>query len=281
MLAGRWLWTVARALAGVPLALLWLVVGYLEWNGTSPKHSTLDRAVAAGWRSALVVIGVLIATYVLCLLLSPASQRDTTRNRLSRIKAAREQYKIASLVQGSGSLPGVETGRQDDAGASERGDLVRLHIRNDGRAGRFAVMAVALDGIDGELDHPYAPLHWMVRPGVLEEEIACGEERVIGIAYLLTTLGADGAPYSLRLVLQAPSGTRYNRVYTIGANTTITVRLIVSARGIPDVGFTQPLAMTIHWDGPGHDPFVNPVHPDEPPRMYPHQDAFGQLFDYS
>jgi len=242
----RW---AARHLVGTLLAQLML-----------PLLGAALGGWAGGVAGAAIAFGLLfVVVFVYGLIRVPVLQRNDLRKRTGT------EYKIVSVPEQSTTLEGWETGRHIDTGVPEKGELVRLVVRNDGRSGRFSVRVESVDGMHRAIVHPSQSLHWTTQPQEPTQEIRRGETRAIGIGYLLEPLPTE--PGHLRFVLQGPSGSRYTQEYKIEPGVRATVSFIVSLVDESDVDFIQPFAVMIEWGGPGERPRVSPVQPDPVPRF--------------
>jgi hypothetical protein len=280
-LAHRWTSAFLRKWNGFLLICWMVVLSTVVAFKANPKQSLPERTLIGASEVVLGVFAFITVVWVLCLTRCPSAQRDAAHLRLFRIDNAIQQYKLVS-VKGD-LLEDRETGWPKglpdyQRHGREMADVVRFFIENRGRGAQFAVLVQSLDRFDRPLDNPFAPLHWFSRSGAYSEEIPNGEKRVIGIAYLLHELSPKG---ELRMVLQAPSGSRYNTEYLITAGSLAIVNFQVSVRGEADVSFTQPFVVWIDWKGPGHKAEISKPSEDPKSTTYPHQDKIGSLFDYA
>ncbi|NOX23398.1 MAG: hypothetical protein GXP36_09950 [Actinobacteria bacterium] len=163
-------------------------------------------------------------------------QRDAARTRLREIKRAASELSIVATE--ARSIP-------DGPGA-----IVQVQVRNEGRGALFAVVIESIVGSEEGLIDPFAPLYWMGRPNVLDEEIPPRESRVVGLGWL-----SGGGSRGLEFTPMSPDGTSHRRKYKLLKGTT-TVRFLVSARGVPEFDYTRPISVSIRWEGPGNDPHI-------------------------
>ena len=186
-------------------------------------------------------------------------QRDKARERLKEIKEASLKYTV--VPTNADTAP-----RNEDA-------LRRVLIENRGRGARFAVVIERISGTEEPLLDSLSPLYWMARKGVLDEEIPAGEGRLIGVGsishgdntYWFTPLSPEGRPYDRRYRL------------TEGV-TTICLR--VSVRGLPEISYTRWVNVSITWDGPGSEYFVDLGPDPDPPDKSETIPTMAALLDF-
>jgi hypothetical protein len=245
------------SLRGEALLVFAALAGSLVGWFAPESWSILKKAgLGIAW-PALVLLG----SWLCRLAVAGSAQRDEARERLREIKAAAGIYEIAPKDPSTAPL---------DEGAA----LLRVPVENRGRGARFTVVIERLEGTEEPLLDPFAPLYWMGRKGVFDEEIAGGEGRLVGIgfiwpqgdSYLFAPMGVDGK--------------QGGRSYELRRGET-TIWLQLSVQGIPEFDYTRQIGVRINWPE-GSDEYSVELAPHDPGDSRParHVPTIGGLLDF-
>jgi hypothetical protein len=231
---GRWLAarmgreTAATLLGVLLIASVSVAAGFIPWTGHNRVTFTAVTVVSA-------VAVSLLATYAFCFILASAEQRDIARGRLREIKHASSVFRLDPI-------------KADLVPLARYKDVLRLHVANRGRGGRFSALMEDIRGIDvPEFPDPFSYVYWMGEKDVFVEEIPRKENRRIGVVVITyTDYDEHGFPTACSISAMHPSGSPYDATYALYEGTT-TVRVRVSARDDPVVAFSLCVDVPFTW----------------------------------
>ena len=252
---------VRSLLTSIPGVVLLAIVGAGGAFVGSIRAPDSWNTAAAGFLGFVSFVAVFVmGSWVIAYVAAFPRQRNEARIRLQQIKEAAGTFELSPTE--ATTVPG------------DSHDLLRVLVENRGSGGRFGVVIEEIDGVEEPLVDPFAPLHWMARPGVLDEEIPTGEGRLIGVGFIENR----GDTYTFRP--RSPDGTPYGRDYQLHKGRT-TIWLRVSSRGLAEITYVKWISVSIEWDGaPGSEYSVSLGPEHDPPEARYVVSKMARLLDY-
>jgi len=221
----------------------WLGLGFGLLVGVVVTLDALPSDWSEGNRTVMTTLGglaggllVIVGVYIGATTAAPRAQREEARNRLTRIKKAREEYALSAV--GSVNNPSPKGGSES---------FIDLRVNNDGRPAWFSVVIEGIDGADKELIDPFARLYWKDRPAHDPQEWPRGEERTIGVATIFRPHGG----FAIK-PMSADGPRTGGQMYLLPEDGLVKIRVRVTARNDPAVEFYQRFVVPIRTTPGGY-----------------------------
>lgn len=257
-----------RAVLGAVGALTAALSALLD-SSWPPSERVVTAILAAA-------IGAPVGLFVLSLIVGPLApkwQRDEARTRLRAIREAADAFKL-SPVEGGFSEGFADT----PIGADP---YLYVGIKNEGRRAIWAALIETID-TSPPLGHQWAPLYWVGYTDALTQDLATGEERRIGIGLIHLVRDLKNEVSACQFQLSSLSGATFGENLVIGrynlnpGTTTAVIR--ITTRDRRGASYARRIALTIAWDGPGHEPTAALGPDPNPPEKT--TEAYADLLDF-